>query len=131
MTSAFVQYLVDQGLIGEEHSTEIVAWADKREDPVGLIAVEHGLIAGKQVHELLDRLDGVGLRITDPNEVAGGLTQNRLRILHGIQERRQWIQVVEAILLSGLVSESAILRAYAEFILEHEQGDRGNLARAA
>jgi len=131
MTTAFVQFLVDQGLISADQSAEIVSWADNRKDPVGMIAVEHGLIAGKQVHELLDRLDGVGMRITDPNQVAGGLTQNRLRILHGIQERRQWIQVVEAILLSGLASESAILRAYAEFILEHEEGDRGSMAQAA
>jgi len=131
MVTAFVQFLVDQGLIASDQCVRIAAWADEHRDPVGLIAVEHGLISGKQIGEMLSGYEGTGMRISDPAKVAGGLTPNRLRILHGIQERRQWSQVVEAILLSGLASESAILRAYADFILEHEEGDRGDLAKAA
>lgn len=131
MASPFVDHLRSTGLLSQEQAERVQIWASGRHDPIGIIAVEHGLLIGTQIEELLaHQRDGDWLF----GELAvklGYLTRPSLDQLLEIQRQRQWARVAEAVALSGILPTRQVFCAYARFVLEHSPGDAARFSAAA
>lgn len=131
MSIPFIQYLVDDGAITPTDAERIEAWTSRRHDPIGIIAVEHGMILGRQIDQILSRQQELGLRFGQTGVEMGHLTEGNMACLLELQQLRASWRVIEAILLSGMLPSERILRAYATFVLDAEGRGFGGLAAAA
>lgn len=131
MSNPFVEHLRRKGLLTAEQAERVTVWSSGRHDPVGIIAVEHGLILGRQIEEVLGHQRDCDWRFGQVAVEMGHLTRPSLDHLLQIQRHRQWARVAEAVVLAGILPSEQVFRAYAEFVMEHAAGDAGALAAAA
>ena len=121
----FLHDLLESERVTPAEAERIAAWASKQQDPLGIIAVEHGLIVGRQIEEVLERQRVTGLRFGETGVSMGYLTDTNLSCLLEIQQIRGWNRVLEVVMLSGLLSSSKALMAFSGFIQRREAGTRG------
>lgn len=131
MSNPFVEFLCRKGLLTREQADRVSSWASGRHDPIGIIAVEHGLILGRQIEEVLGQQRDCDWRFGQVAVELGHLTRPCLDHLLHIQKQRQWARVAEAVVLAGILPAEKVFRAYAEFVLDHAAGDAPALAAAA
>lgn len=122
MIHGFVDFLVDRGYVTPEQAERIEAWSSRQHDPIGIIAVEHGLIIGRQIDEVLEaqvQEGGLfGIHAVD----LGHLNRGTLDALLEVQRVRHWSRVAEAVVLAGILPAPEIFRAFGQFIFETFQG---------
>lgn len=131
MSQPFVNHLVKTGILSAQQASRVEAWASGRHDPVGIIAVEHGMIIGRQIDDVLGRQRDWDRRFGQIAVEMGYLSDGQLDSLLTIQEFRDQTRVVEAVILAGLAPSGEILRAYGRFVLDHECGDAAVRSAAA
>jgi hypothetical protein len=131
MSNPFVQYLRQQGMLTAEQAQRIDAWASGRHDPIGIIAVEHGLILGRQIDEVLGTQRDTDWRFGQVAIELGHLGPRSTAQLLEIQRLRQWSRVAEAVVLAGIRPSDEVFSALARFVLEHGTGDASAWAKAA
>ncbi len=131
MTNPFVDHLRAKGLLTHEQAERVASWASGRHDPIGIIAVEHGLILGRQIEEVLGQQRDCDWRFGQVAVEMGHLTRPCLDHLLQIQRHRQWARVAEAVVLAGILPSDKVFRAYAEFVLDHSSGASAAFAAAA
>lgn len=127
----FVAYLKRRGLLSEGEALRVAAWSSRQSDPIGIIAVEHGLILGKQIDAVLESQQARGVRFGQAAVEMGCLSPGTVEGLLTIQRMRQWSRVAEVIILGHLMPAEQILRVLAEFVLENGRVEAAGLAAAA
>lgn len=127
----FVDHLARCGLISPTQTQQVMLWVAGRCDPVGLIAVEHGLLVGEQVEAILERQNGCDWRFGEVAVAAGYLTKPDLDRILEVQKHRRWSSVAEAVILAGILPSERVYRAFAEFVLDHSSGDASAYSAAA
>lgn len=131
MTNPFVEHLKRKGFLTADQADRVAIWASARHDPVGIIAVEHGLILGRQIDEVLGHQKDCDWRFGQVAVEMGHLTKGTLNALLQIQRVREWARVAEAVILAGILPSEQVFRAFGEFISEHVSVDAAGLAAAA
>lgn len=116
MTNLFLQDLLEQSLLTPAEGERIAAWASRQQDPIGIIAVEHGLIVGRQIDEVLERQRFNGLRFGETGVELGYLTDSNVRTLLEIQQQRTWQRVLEVVMLAGLIAPARAMMLLARFM---------------
>jgi hypothetical protein len=116
MSNLFLQDLVEQGLLSPAESERIAAWASRQQDPIGIIAVEHGLIVGRQIDEVLERQRITGQKFGETAVSLGYLTSANIDTLLEIQQQRAWQRVMEVVMLGGLLTPARAALAMARFL---------------
>ncbi len=118
MSNPFVEFLKRRGLLSAEQAERVGVWASGRHDPVGIIAVEHGLILGRQIEEVLGQQRDCDWRFGQVAVEMGHLSKATLDHLLLVQRVRQWERVAEAVVLSGILPSEQVFRAFGDFVLE-------------
>jgi hypothetical protein len=131
MSPNFVDHLKKIGILTPQQSARVEVWASGRHDPVGIIAVEHGMIIGRQIDDVLGRQRDWDRRFGEIAVEMGYLNEGQLEKLLEIQRFRDLARVAEAVILAGLAPSGEILRAYARFVLDHEGGEAAVRSAAA
>ncbi|MDX2115387.1 MAG: hypothetical protein SFZ24_07165 [Planctomycetota bacterium] len=131
MADSFLKYLTEQGILAPADADRIAAWSLRQRDPVGIIAVEHGLILGRQIDEILLYQQTHGGMFGEAAVRLGMLTEPVLRRLLDVQQQRVRLRIVEVVQLSGVADSREVLGALARFILDRSEcGGMGRRAAA-
>ena len=112
----FAEYLVTTARVGRERIETIPRDERRSTEPLGRLAMLHGLLSGADVEEILrhrhidDRLFGqTALRL-------GMMTQDQLDVLLRGQSIRACLELVEDLALAGALEFKSGLEAITEFV---------------
>jgi hypothetical protein len=97
----FVNYLQDQGLISPQAHSLICQAIPHAREPIGMIAVQHGLIRGDDIDKVLDAQRGSKLRFGELAVRMGLLREEQVDRLLEVQMFRAVSDLVEVLVLSG------------------------------
>ena len=122
MKVPFVRFLLSRGEISEEMADQIGRWPLRHREPIGMIAVDHGLIIGQQIDEILDRQRESKLKFGELAVEMGFLTPDKVRTLLHIQHSRMLTGTVEALALAGVVPLMTGVHLLSDFVTE-QPGD--------
>lgn len=121
MENAFARFLVERDLVPPQVARRLSeGWHSERE-PLGMIALAHGLLRPEQIDEILDvqrerpRLFG---------EIAvelGYLSQDRVNRLLKIQAFRVAVNLGEVLTLSGIISCEDMARYLGAYLLHDRE----------
>lgn len=120
MKAAFAEHLIATGRVTRDQLELIPRSEWLYREPIGRLAMMHGLLSGVDVEEILrqqhtdERLFGeIALRL-------GMLTREQLDVLFRGQSIRACLELTEDLALAGLIEFNAGLEAAIEFISSHE-----------
>jgi hypothetical protein len=91
------------------------------QEPIGLIAVDHGLIKGRQIDEVLDCQRNTNKKFGEIGVELGLLTEQKVGSLLQIQKYRVLTSITEALALAGQLSLDAGVRLLSDFVREHPE----------
>ncbi|MCH7813301.1 MAG: hypothetical protein IID40_04695 [Planctomycetes bacterium] len=116
MTTAFADYLTQRGNIPPGTAQEMSAWVAQSRTPIGLIAMGHGLLAGPQIDEVLERQRKSRTRFGEIAVEMGLLSKTQVDTLLEIQRFRQSADLAEGLALTGALSFEQASEALADFL---------------
>lgn len=116
MMTPFADYLTRRGDIPPNTAREMSAWVAQSHTPIGLIAVGHGLLAGTQIDEVLERQRKTGNRFGELTVEMGLLTEAQVDTLLEIQRFRQSADLAEGLALTGSLTFEQASQALADFL---------------
>ena len=122
MTIPFIRYLVSKGQISQTVADQITEWARRNQNPIGMIAVAHGMIIGPQIDEVLDRQKESKKRFGEIAVEMGLLTEAKVQVLLQIQQQRLVTAITEALALSGSIPFTTGVRLLSEFVRTEPTG---------
>jgi hypothetical protein len=99
---SFVQFLTEQGALPQYLSHHLGQRRFVRE-PIGMIAVGHGVLTPDQIDAVLTRQRSSGERFGSIAVELGFLTQQQVDVLLQIQEFRSSAEIVEDLALAGVL----------------------------
>ncbi|MCP4245934.1 MAG: hypothetical protein GY778_02690 [bacterium] len=120
MMTPFADYLTQRGNVPPGTAREMSAWVTRSRTPIGLIAVTHGLLAGAQIDEVLERQRKTCNRFGEVAVQMGLLTKTQVDTLLEIQRFRQSADLAEGLALTGAVPFDKACRALADFLRSEE-----------
>jgi hypothetical protein len=130
MKAAFADYLVATGRVSRDRLELIPRSEWLYREPIGRLAMFHGLLSGVDVEEVLrqqrndDQLFGeIAIRM-------GMITREQLDVLFRGQSIRACLELIEDLALAGILDFSAGLSAVNEFVGGYGCAD-GSSARMA
>jgi hypothetical protein len=122
MSAAFVEFLVSTGRISAQTADRITRWAMHNQQPIGMIAVDHALVIGRQIDEILYRQRRSNLKFGQIAVELGYLSQEKVDILLRIQRSRMLAHIIEALALSGLIPLEDGISLLSDFSRQLPQG---------
>jgi hypothetical protein len=120
MKLSFIDTLVARGAVSNDSATIIRRWVSCNKKPIGMIAVEHGLINGHQIDDILDRQKRGKKKFGELAVEMGLLDHDKVVILLQIQRLRAFIAITEVLALAGIMPLDEGFRAFREYL--DEQG---------
>jgi hypothetical protein len=121
MQNSFVEFLIDRDLVSSGIAKQLTEGKRFVCEPIGMIAVSHGLLHPNQVDVVLDRQRGCKDRFGDIAVEMGFLTREQVERLVRIQELRAAAEIGEALALAGVLSCEDMARHLGAFLLrDHE-----------
>jgi hypothetical protein len=117
---AFVQYLIERGLVPEPVGRRLAHRHSVRE-PIGMIAVSHGLISPMEIDVILDRQRATQEKFGEAAVALGMLTAEQVDLLIKIQEFRSSSEIAEALALSGTLTIEDAARYLGAFLVRDRE----------
>ncbi len=116
MRSSFMDYLVEEGVVPAERLAHLQRnWRDAA-DTIGAIAFRHRVLSGEDIDDILDEQ----VRQYRPfGQIAcelGRLDEQQVRMLLRMQQLRMAVDLVEELVLSGIVTADQILPHFGRFM---------------
>jgi hypothetical protein len=121
MHHPFVQYLIGRSLISEADARQLGETVRLAREPIGMIAVEHGLLSAPQIDTILDRQRRSKERFGEIAVGLGFLTAEQVGTLVKIQEFRTAGAITEALALGGLMRHEDAVRHLGAFFVKDEE----------
>ena len=121
MQIPFVQFLLSRGEINGNTAERIDRWAQRNREPIGMIAVDHGLIIGRQIDEVLERQENSSRKFGELAVQLRFMTAEKVERLLPIQQFRVLSAIVEALSLCGAIPLHEGIQLVAEFAREHPE----------
>lgn len=123
MTRAqFIQYLRDKGVITPEVQQVLSETRPHAREPIGMIAVQYGLIRGHQIDDILDALRGSKYRFGELAVRMSLLRQEQVERLLEVQRFRATADLAETLVLAGHMDFKRAIELLNGF-LQSECGD--------
>jgi len=116
----FARYLLERDLIPKGVSQRLAERQFVRE-PIGMIAVGHGLLTPTQIDEILDRQRERRDRFGEIAIALGFLTLEQAETLAKIQEFRTSAEIAEALALSQIISIEEAAQYLGSFLLRDRE----------
>jgi len=117
---AFVQYLLERELVPEPVGRRLAQRHSVRE-PIGMIAVSHGLISPTEIDIILDRQRATQEKFGEAAVALGMLTPEQVDILIKLQEFRSSAEIAEALALSGTLTIEDAARYLGAFLVRDRE----------
>lgn len=114
MVHPFLSYLIERDIIDKPTADHMSGRAFIRE-PIGMIAVSHGLLNAVQIDEILDRQRSSSDRFGEIAVSLGCLTREQVDNLVSIQDFRTACSIAEALTLSGQLRYEEAVRYLGAF----------------
>jgi hypothetical protein len=118
MEHPFVKYLSDRDLIPPGASRHL---ARTPCEPIGMIAVNHGLLQVPQIDRILDAQRGSQERFGEIAVRMGFLTAKQVDLLVKIQEFRAAVAITEALALAGVLKYEDAVRYLGTYFSQDDE----------
>jgi hypothetical protein len=126
MKAAFADYLVSSGRV-ERDRLELIPRSEwLYREPIGRLAMLHGLLSGVDVEEILRHQHHGDQRFGEIAVRMGMLTWDQLGVLFRGQSMRACLELVEDLALAGILDFNAGIAAISEFVSSPEFAAEGN-----
>ena len=122
MHVAFIESLVAKAAIREAMAIDVKQWALRNKKPIGMIAVDHGLIVGRQIDEVLDRQKHSKRKFGELAGEMGLLSREKVDVLLQVQQLRMLTGILEALALCGIQSLEEGLLLLSDFVAQRGRG---------
>lgn len=116
MPNAFVEFLTENGRITQDQAHNLDAWLRHDPQPLGMIAMSHGLLTGHEIDEVLQRQSETRELFGDVAVKTALLTNQQLERILEVQQFRRHVTVVESLALSGRMGIEDAAECFAEFL---------------
>ena len=114
-SEAFAQFLVDTNVIGAEDALRALDEQRRRTQPIGRLALQHGLLSMKQVFAILAEQPETGLRFGEQAIFMGFLERESMERLLD-EQRRLRPGLGEILAEMGLVRKGVLQKCRREFV---------------
>ena len=104
MSHPFVEFLIERDLVSQEVGGQLAGQSKSIREPIGMIAVSHGLIQSEQIDVILDRQRECKQRFGEIAVELGFLAHGQVDTLVKIQEFRAAGNIAECLALAGVLS---------------------------
>lgn len=121
MTNPFVEFLINRHLVPASVARQLTENKRYVREPIGMIAVSHGLLKPNQIDDILDRQRGSKARFGDIAVELGFLTREQVETLVKIQEFRTTADIAEALALAGVTSCEDVTQYLGAFLLHDRE----------
>lgn len=121
MRHPFVEFVIERDLVPAGAITRLVQSNRYVREPIGMIALSHGLLTPDQIDAILDRQRGSNKRFGELGVELGFLTPQQVETLVKIQEFRVASGISEALALSGTLSCEDAARCLGAFFLRDQE----------
>ena len=121
MDQPFVTYLVERDLIPTGAARHLANSRCFVREPIGMIAVGHGLLTAPQIDEILDAQRGCSERFGEIAIRMGFLTPHQVEVLVKVQEFRTAVAITEALTLAGVLRYDDAVRHLGTFFTHDEE----------
>jgi hypothetical protein len=121
MQHPFIEFLIERDFVSAEVARTL--YEDKRHvrEPIGTIAVSHGLLQTGQIDTILDHQVDSDKRFGQIAVELGFLTQQQVETLVKIQQSRVPTDIAEVLALAGVMSCEDAFRHVATYTLEDQE----------
>jgi hypothetical protein len=121
MKHPFIEFLIERDLVPASVTKKLIE--DKRyvREPIGMIAVSHGLLRPDQIDMILDHQDDSNKRFGEIAIELGFVTEQQVETLIKIQQSRVTIDIAEALALAGVMPYEDAVRHMATFLLRDQE----------
>lgn len=121
MQHPFIEFLLERNLISANVARRLIEEKRYVREPIGTIAVSHGLLRPDQIDVILDHQDDSNKRFGEIAAELGFLTQQQVETLIKIQQARVPTDIAEVLALAGVMScEDAVRHVAAYFLRDQE-----------
>lgn len=122
MEHPFIGFLSERDLIPPHVATRFTQRKGFMREPIGMIAVSHGLIKAQQIDEILDRQrECRNKRFGEIAVELGCLTETQVDTLVLIQQFRSSQDIAEALALAGVMSMEDAARHLGAFLVRDRE----------
>ena len=112
----FFDYLLNKGVITEDARDLLGGFSSWAREPIGMIAVQHGLIRNNDIDRVLDAQRSSTLRFGDLAIEMKLLSRPQVDRLLEVQSFRMMTDLFEALVLAGLLEYHEALKHLQQFI---------------
>lgn len=110
MQHPFIQFLIERDLVPPNASKHLSGMRSLVREPLGMIAVGHGLLQAPEIDVILDRQSQCSERFGEIAVEMGFLQPAQVQTLIKIQELRAAVAICEALALAGVLSYEKAVR---------------------
>ncbi len=110
MHHPFIQFLIDRDLVPPNASKHLTGMRSLVREPIGMIAVGHGLLQAREIDLILDRQRQCSDRFGEIAVEMGFLKPDQVETLIRIQEFRATVAICEALALAGVLTHEKAFR---------------------
>ncbi len=116
MPQTFIEFLVEKKLVDAQTAAELAGKARLMREPIGMIAVGHGLLAAPEIDEILDRQKVSEERFGEIAVAMGYLTRSQVDTLINVQDLRASVVLAEVLALAQVVSFDEVVRSLGAYL---------------
>jgi hypothetical protein len=121
MQHPFITFLMDRNLVPAHASRHLAGMRTLVREPIGMIAVGHGLLAAHEIDLILDRQRESTDRFGEIATEMGVLTAEQVQTLIKIQEFRTASAICEALSLAGVLPCEDAFRYLGAYLAGDEE----------
>lgn len=122
MQHPFIEFLIERDLIPSNVGKRLLEQRNYIREPIGMIAVSHGLLRPNEIDIVLDRQRKCkDQRFGEIAVELGFLTNKQVEILVKVQEFRTSADISEALALSGVLSYEDAARYLGVFLVRDRE----------
>ncbi len=116
MQNYFVEFLLSRKRISPSGAERLEKWLRHTPQPIGMIAMSHGLLTGHAIDEILHRQSETGELFGEIAVKMAHLTQAQVDHLLDVQRFRRYTTAVEGLALSGRLPIEEATALFSDFL---------------
>ena len=121
MSQPFVEFLIERDLVPAAVGRQLGEKSNFVREPIGMIAVAHGLIQANEIDVILDRQRACKQRFGEIAVELGILPQGQVETLVKIQEFRTSACITEALALASVLSCEDAVQYLGAFLVRDRE----------
>lgn len=121
MEHPFIQFLLERDIVSESVARRFTENKRYVREPIGMIAVDHGLLDVSQIDEILDRQSETDKRFGEIAVEMGFMSEAQVERLVKIQANRVPADIAEILALAGVITCEDAVQYLGAFFLQDQE----------